>query len=494
MKIETIVFFSIDSLRADCIPGSSSTRNPSLRDLFTPTIHSLMQTACHFTNTYSSAVFTPPAHASLFTGDYQPNHRIREFYYHGETLSKRITTLAEFFKSKGYSTHAYTDMLHVFQATNLLRGFDHISDKDSSFFHDMTKWKRSKRFIFIHLLDVHTPYLFSPSNAFVDNSDYFRRIYSEIEKSDGRTGRSAIGIDDPYRLWNSYVQLPSIRSSRSSLFPLYKAGINKFDRGRFKIFLKNLHLHIAVENTVTFLFSDHGEGQASVRNPSFFRHGPHLSDDVLHIPLIISSPSFHKYINDKLLSICDIHHLAKRLINNPTQESINGYQNPNNFVYAESFECRKNAFFTTPNNAYLHEVRYRKKTDYYIYERQIRTPTQKLTLWFKPELFFSPHRRQRSLRASIQTLHQISSAYSASFNPLQKLFLIIVALCYAQWKKVWMKIFYQNLEPPIEFEIFNKQTHSIDEQNKIFIYLFRSILKLNRIKHQANDIASMLRY
>ncbi|MBI3576958.1 sulfatase-like hydrolase/transferase [Candidatus Gottesmanbacteria bacterium] len=480
MNIETVIFFSIDSLRADCAPYQKQPfLEPKLPRLWTPTLRHLMYHASCFTNVYSSAVFTPPAHATLFTGAYQPDHHVREFYYRGQTLNPKLPTLAEFFKKQGFATCAFTDMAHLFSALGLLRGFDQVSNKDSAFFHHMTTWKRSKRFIFIHLLDVHTPYLFSLSDLYVDNNDYYKRITREIRNHGGHAPRG-IGHPDPYVLWNTFVQLPTVQSSQSRLLPLYIEGVNKFDKGRLRIFLDQLNQHTNGEKTVMFLFSDHGEGQASHLSPTLFRHGPHLADDVLHIPLMISSPSFRQTRNNQLLSLRDVYDLTRVLLETPTQEAVDAYQNPDRFIYAESFEYRKSGLFTNPDRAYAYEVRDRQKTDYYLYERVIRTPQNKLTVWFRPELFFGSDTRFRSLKKAKKNLKTMCSAYPIKTSLLLRLLLIVIALCSSRWKKAWTWFIRRRLSPMFRYEPI--KDGSVNE-------LFGAMLRINHVRNWPKDLS-----
>ena len=94
-------------------------------DIFTeeisPYIWGLAEEGVRFTNYYSTASWSLPAHASMFTGLHVREHGVE---YQNMMLHPQVPTLAEELKREGYQTVGFCNNPWVSPATGLDRGFD----------------------------------------------------------------------------------------------------------------------------------------------------------------------------------------------------------------------------------------------------------------------------------------------------------------------------------------------------------------------------------
>jgi phosphoadenosine phosphosulfate reductase len=300
-----VLLISIDNLRYDCagyVGEKAHLKKFHLEKLVnTPTLDEISSNAAIFTNCFSTCTYTPPAHASLFTGLYPPKHGVRPFFY--KTLSPDCVTIAEIYKNNGYKTAFYSDVFGLFGPMGLDRGFDYKFDKNfDDFIKLLTSFKDEKVFAFVHLFDIHEPFIFSecpPDLHYNDDYIDFIKTMSELYNI-------PITQNNPYAMWNAFAA--SVRFDQSIMLPPYIYGVNKFDEGRFKSIcgpLKSLNYFDG--NNIFAIFSDHGEGRISLINKPVFGHMGELFDEVIHIPLIFHAPGIENKVYDKLASIADIY-------------------------------------------------------------------------------------------------------------------------------------------------------------------------------------------
>ena len=109
-----IVLVVLDTLRADHV-GVYGGGN------LTPNLDQLAESSIVFTNAISTAPWTLPAHASLFTGLYPLKHRVS---WGNICLDNSWPTLAELLKASGYDTFAISNNKLVCEETGYARGFD----------------------------------------------------------------------------------------------------------------------------------------------------------------------------------------------------------------------------------------------------------------------------------------------------------------------------------------------------------------------------------
>ncbi|MGE0432377.1 MAG: sulfatase [Planctomycetota bacterium] len=118
-----VVLITIDTLRVDRV-GCFAPHDPYLT---TPTLDALAARGTIFTQCYTTAPLTLPAHASILTGLYPPAHRIRDNVNY--LLPAGATTVAEVLRDAGYDTAAFVSSPTVAAGLGLAQGFAHYDDE-----------------------------------------------------------------------------------------------------------------------------------------------------------------------------------------------------------------------------------------------------------------------------------------------------------------------------------------------------------------------------
>jgi choline-sulfatase len=114
----SLLLVTLDTTRADAVaPTAAADVTPSLAGLATRGIV--------FTQAYSTAPSTLPAHASMMTGLYPAGHGLHE---NGRRLSDALPVLAEELRSHGYATAAFVSGYPLERQTGMARGFDVYDD------------------------------------------------------------------------------------------------------------------------------------------------------------------------------------------------------------------------------------------------------------------------------------------------------------------------------------------------------------------------------
>lgn len=245
---DNVLVVSIDTLRADHLGCYGSTKTK------TPFIDGLAARGIVFKDTVSSVPFTLPSHISLLTGLIPPAHGVHDnggFY-----LDKKVLTLAEVFKGRGYATGAFVGAFPLDSRFGLDQGFDVYDDsyptvsnvneitmpeRNAGVVADaalawLQKNKTSNWFAFVHFYDPHFPY---------KPPEQFQKMYP----------------DDPYSGEISYAD--------SQL-------------GRILSFLKSSNQE---NKTLVIVTSDHGESLGEHQEQT---HGIFCYESTLRVPLIIS--------------------------------------------------------------------------------------------------------------------------------------------------------------------------------------------------------------
>ena len=300
-----VLLVSLDNVRYDCV--SYVKDRPQLKQLYvedlvdTPTIDGIAANSSVFTNCFSTSSYTTSAHASLFTGLLQPKHGVRPFFY--KKVKKDCVTLAEIYKKAGYKTVLYSDVIELFQPLGLTKGFDYVYAGDiNELFKQLSAFgKDEKVFCFVHLFDAHEPYIYSQNyNEKGYNDDY----YAFMNKMSALY-KIPVVSNDPFTLWNNFSG--KVNYGIQIMLPPYIYGINKFDKGRFRLIYDTLKgFGYFNEENIYSIFADHGEGRIALFDSLVFGHMGELFDEVIHIPLMLHAPQLENKTYDNLASIVDL--------------------------------------------------------------------------------------------------------------------------------------------------------------------------------------------
>lgn len=162
-----LVVITIDTLRADRVGayGYAAAR--------TPAIDRLAREGARFTQAFTTAPITLPAHASLLTGRYPPVHGAR---HNGVAMSGQSATLATHLQSAGFDTAAFVSAFPLDSRFGLARGFDVYDDDlprgpDRKLQNERSGDETVRRaiawlgahttrriFLWVHLFEPHAPY------------------------------------------------------------------------------------------------------------------------------------------------------------------------------------------------------------------------------------------------------------------------------------------------------------------------------------------------
>lgn len=311
---ENIVLVSVDDLRYDCVEATDSLawldRYGAGDVLDTPTMNELIESGHSFDRATSASSYTPPSHASMFTGAYPSEHGVKTFF-------NRLTeqrTLAEALSDAGYETVAWVENMAL-QMLDVTAGFDRVvcpfEDEDVNLFDFVDSVAGSNRtFLFVHLFDVHKPYGYATGGTerYEYNRDYPAcldgLLPAGIEPSsmlgDARdeaaeTVPNYEGLTEPLREFANYRSLDYLLRKRledargdhrfEDLIRLYVEGVNRFDRNRLPDLLERLEANDLLDDLFVFT-SDHGETRCRWGDREDLMNSFNVSEGAVRVPLV----------------------------------------------------------------------------------------------------------------------------------------------------------------------------------------------------------------
>jgi len=317
-ELKTVILISIDDLRFDCIGCEKDKRwlerynAHSIVD--TPVLDSIAKKGIRFTQCISTSSYTPSSHTSMVTGLYPNRHGVKTFFH---PLSKSITTLPDILKSKGWKTSAWTEHLTL-KMQKITKGIDTVieplGDEKANLFEFINELPPQKNnFVFIHLFDVHKPYLYTTGGS--ERSEYNKNYLEEM-----RIFSENLGVNFESLLLNAQTEArkvvtnydnlnPSLQEyavfrsldylirnhlrNKDLLFeeivPLYVRGVNKFDHGKLKDLVDTITENGFLENGLLIIVSDHGETRCTWNDREDFMNSFNVSEGAIHVPLIMYS-------------------------------------------------------------------------------------------------------------------------------------------------------------------------------------------------------------
>jgi arylsulfatase A-like enzyme len=264
----------------------------------TPQLSQWSKTGFTFDQAFSTASWTLPAHATMFTGRYNVELRTDDF----TPLGVEHQTLAEFFAGLGFRTGGFVaNLAYTSELFGLSRGFHTYRDHPANLgmalanswwtrtaIHQWRSWRGlpawfpEKRatsvnrqfwrwlesdgdrpfFAFLNYFDAHAPY-YAPDSYLPDPQRQIMRWYARGTSAHQYSGEEL-----------------------SNMKATYEAGIRYVDHHLGRL-LADLELRGILDNTVVFVTSDHGE--------AFGEHGTvghqmTLYPEEIHVPLVVLLP------------------------------------------------------------------------------------------------------------------------------------------------------------------------------------------------------------
>jgi len=263
-----VVIIVMDAARRDRFSCYGYERETS------PNLTKLTAKSTTYTRAYSPGGWTPPAHASLFTGLFPIAHRCTQENWR---LGGHLTTLAEMFKAEGYETIGIVENPMLNTRLNFNQGFLRYHEtwrfpkegenRAFSLFKESLVKGRAKKpfFMFINLIEPHSPY---------NSSEQF--YYQFVSDRSVMIERN---------MWQELFMGEKTFTEKEirHLNELYDAEILYVDWIVGKM-IQELQTRDLWEETVFIVTSDHGE---NIGDHGMMDHVFSLHESIIRIPLII---------------------------------------------------------------------------------------------------------------------------------------------------------------------------------------------------------------
>ncbi len=282
----------MDTLRADRMSCYGYEK------LTTPNLDALARRGLLFESAFSTASWTWPSTASLFTGLLPYEHGVLSNQACNLNLS--YETVAEVLQRQGYSTAAISCNPLINRATHFDQGFESFDEGVHMRMSDevideveatLERLAETRFYLYLQLVDPHTPHRPLESElarlggvepedypdevtfgVTIDGLDHYAKLLTRPEAYDSRGARHPEQlIPEAHRRW---------------LSDRYDASVGTGDHyvGRILDKLRELKLD---EKTIVVFTSDHGE---ELLDHNGLAHGHALWRELVHVPLIIAGP------------------------------------------------------------------------------------------------------------------------------------------------------------------------------------------------------------
>ena len=272
----TILLLSLDTLRADHLSLYGYERPTS------PELEELASEAVVYTEARSTAPWTLPSHASLFTGLYPHEHGAHNVMGtetdYARALGLQATTLAEVLSKGGYRTAAFVANIGFLAPRFALdQGFSEyqaergtvgeVNDRVLSWLDEQGD---EPVFLFVNYMDTHRPYNCVPRPDFPDHGG---------PRTSGKRMKEARRL-----LIQGASELPP--ELVGELIDQYDTAIANLDEG-LGLFFEALAERGRFDDALLVITSDHGE---FFGEKALVEHSKDVYDPVLRVPLIVRPP------------------------------------------------------------------------------------------------------------------------------------------------------------------------------------------------------------
>lgn len=315
----SVVLISIDTLRADHLSCYGYFR------LTTPNLDRLAEDGVIYENAYSTATWTPPAHASMLTGLYPSQHGVID----NRRLNSSIPTMAETLLRHGYNTVGFVNNSQVGEFVGLHKGHrtfyevwkgtksKTIIERTARYFLRKTteiagisdhgarktnllvkQWLYGNRhrpfYMFIHYIEPHNP-LKAPHP----------HRYKYLKKDNVKINKEKLDLvaHNPLICFTDNIVLNE--DEKEALIALYDGEIDYLD-SRLGEVIEYLKKNKIYDDTLIIITADHGE---HFGEHGLYSHVASLYEPIIHIPLIIKYPGDYKDQNrvSELVQLTDIY-------------------------------------------------------------------------------------------------------------------------------------------------------------------------------------------
>jgi len=271
-----VVLVTIDTLRADHVSSYGYAR-PT-----TPHLDALAQRGTRYLRALSSAPWTLPSHASLFTGLDPFEHGAvsiadARLAFNAHPLAREHLTLAEALRDEGFATGAFVaNDVFLGRRSQLDQGFDTYEvHREPGMALDLrvASWLDAHRdgrfFLFVNYMDCHRPYNTRPVPGVVDPPASLDPRLLDILYEDVMSGD---GVPPPDLVARVVAQ--------------YDTGIANADSALGALLGRLRDLGLEGE-TLVIVTSDHGE---YFGEHGLVEHSKDVYQPAVHVPLVVAGP------------------------------------------------------------------------------------------------------------------------------------------------------------------------------------------------------------
>jgi arylsulfatase A-like enzyme len=244
----------------------------------TPFLEEIADELVVYDDAKAPASWTLPSHVSLFTGLLPVEHGA---HWGHKSLDESFLTLAEALESQGFCTLAFSSNPMLNRRFGFYQGFDRfrrfgkpeatrterlLDELESEL--DGALERDCRLFVFLNLMDAHTPFNGGPYNA-----------------EFGADGPGPI-VDGAMKFRINAGQEPLTDTAEAANRAAYDAAVRYLDAATQRLFtiLDDTQL---LEQSVVILTSDHGEG---LGDHAYLGHLLSIWEEQLDVPLIVRHP------------------------------------------------------------------------------------------------------------------------------------------------------------------------------------------------------------
>ncbi len=290
-----VVVITLDTTRADRLGayGYGAARTPSF-DRFAAS-------GVLYEQAYSTAPWTLPSHASIFTGLLPMQHGaqttegepVGDLWYGVRPLADRFTTLAELFRDAGFQTAGVIGGPALGPELGVAQGFDYYeadfsqplvkyAGKRAAFVADraialVDTFGEKPFFLFVNFFDPHAPYKppapWSEGLGETDDPAVAPGLVTQAVRGDAPVPVDAID--------------PSLRDGLARMSAGYDAEIAYMDHHLGRL-LAAIEASPRADATFVAITGDHGE---SFGEHFYVSHGAHLYEHAIRVPFAVRRPA-----------------------------------------------------------------------------------------------------------------------------------------------------------------------------------------------------------
>ena len=317
-RAQNVVLISLDTLRYDAVgacPCKAHAAAYGLDDLpHTPNLDRFLSEALYLPTARSPIPLTTPAHASVLTGLLPGRHGARALYKWA--VAEEVTNLAQELGARGYETVAVVQepQTHFLSAASgVLRGFGSIcGDVNEACAHCEAAGRPA--LIFIHTFDIHTPYCWSLDEESRAQREARRQALQEVAAAvhlrppanDGELDSMHWNMTFFKEAYQAARKLYDGRAAVQLFLRWYLQGVNWFDATGWPRILDALHRHGLYEDSLTVIFSDHGEALRPDAPGHPLMHIDTVLEDNLRVPIALRGPGIEPAVREGSGALIDI--------------------------------------------------------------------------------------------------------------------------------------------------------------------------------------------